>query len=84
LPPPKQLAKKDDTKSGKKAKADADSTDQAPAPATTDAATTPAADPKPESLPTPIDDPALKVQKPAEDTKNQEVPAVPAPAKPAR
>ncbi len=84
LPPPKQLAKKDDAKSGKKAKTDADSSDQAPTPATTDAAIAPAAEPKPEPLPTPIDDPAMKVQKPAEDTKNQEVPAAPAPAKPAR
>ncbi|MBS0215108.1 MAG: L,D-transpeptidase family protein [Proteobacteria bacterium] len=86
LPPPKQLAKKDDAKSGKKAKTDADGTDQAPtaAAAADAAATPPATEPKPEPLPTPIDDPALKVQKPADDGRNQEVPAAPAPAKPAR
>ncbi len=84
LPPPKQLAKKDDAKSGKKAKADGDDQGQPQAPAAADAAAAPAADQKPEPLPTPIDDPALKVQKPAEDGKNQEVPAAPAPAKPAR
>lgn len=92
LPPPKQLAKKDDAKSGKKAKTDADGTDQAPtaaaaadAAATATATATPAAaEPKPEPLPTPIDDPALKVQKPADDARNQEVPAAPAPAKPGR
>ena len=84
LPPPKQLAKKDDAKSDKKAKTDAENADQMPAPAAADAAAAPATDPKPEPLPTPIDDPALKVQKPVEDSKNPEVPVAPTPAKPAR
>ena len=87
LPPPKQLAKKDDSKL-KKAKVaegvDSATTEALPAATAADAAAAPAADPKSEPLPTPIDDPAMKVQKPAEDSKTQEVPAVPAPAKPAR
>ncbi|MBW8824082.1 MAG: L,D-transpeptidase family protein [Xanthomonadales bacterium] len=87
LPPPKQLAKKDDSKS-KKAKVtegvDPATTDALPAATAADAAAAPAAEPKSEPLPTPIDDPALKVQKPVEDGKNQEVPAAQAPAKPAR
>ncbi|MBS0200793.1 MAG: L,D-transpeptidase family protein [Proteobacteria bacterium] len=87
LPPPKQLAKKDDAKS-KKAKTaegvDSATTEAPTAAAAADAAAAPAADPKSEPLPTPIDDPAMKVQKPAEDSKTQEVPVVPTPARPAR
>lgn len=85
LPQPKQLARKDDAKSGKKAAAGDDDSQAPTAAAAADAAASAApADAKPEPLPTPIDDPALKVQKPADDAKNQEVPAAPAPAKPAR
>ena len=81
LPPPKQLAKKDDAKSGKKANATV-----APmtAAAAADAAAATPPDSKAESLPTPIEDPALQVQKPAEDSKNQEVPVVPTSTKPPR
>lgn len=85
LPSPKQLAKRDDAKSVKKAKP-AEDGDQPPAAsnvAQPAAAATPATDPKPEPLPTPVDDPAQKVQAPAEDAKNQDIPATPAPAKPA-
>ncbi|MBS0225271.1 MAG: L,D-transpeptidase family protein [Proteobacteria bacterium] len=88
LPSPKQLAKKDDAKSGKKAKPDTEDADQASmtSATTTDAsaAAPPATETVPEPLPTPIEDPALKVQKPADNAKNQEVPATPTPAKPAR
>ena len=80
IPAPKQLAKKDDAKSAKKAK----SADSDPVAAEADSAVATPVVPKAEPLPTPVEDPAMKVQKPAEEPKNQEVPAAPAPAKPGR
>ncbi|PNS08805.1 L,D-transpeptidase family protein [Solilutibacter silvestris] len=82
LPAPKQLATRDDGTSGGKKKAKDTATEDAPA--VDAAAVTPPPESKPEPLPTPIDDPATKVQKPADDSKNQEIPVAPTPDKPSR
>ena len=89
LPSPKQLARRDDAKPAKKAKA-AESGEALPAPVGgADASApagpkAPATDPKPEPLPAPVDDPAMKVQVPVKDAKNQDVPAPEAAPKPQR